>query len=316
MRLRHRVLALPAILVVTALNLTATASVAQAPGASPGDGCVEHEPVAGRSAEGHRKDVHELTERQVSAFERATQRRAAAKGLTRSSDGSFETAAGRSAFSASVVPTYVHVITSGGQGQVTATQISQQLSVLNNAFAGSGLSFQLVGTDYTDNASWYTVGYNSSAERAMKTALHRGGANALNVYTAGIGGGLLGWATFPGGELAMDGVVLLDESLPGGDAAPYNLGDTGTHEVGHWAGLYHTFQGGCNARRGDFVSDTPAEKSPAYGCPTGRDTCAKLPGADPIHNFMDYSEDACMWEFTNGQRTRMQEMWAIYRQPA
>ncbi len=222
------------------------------------------------------------------------------------------------AVSGGVIDVYVHVITSSsGAGNVPDSQIADQIAVLNAANAPAAWQFNLVSVDRTANDAWYAMGPGTSAEAQAKMALHRGTASDLNFYTANPGGGLLGWATFPWNYASspqMDGVVVLYSSLPGGSATPYNLGDTGTHEVGHWMGLYHTFQGGCT-RRNDVVSDTPAERSPAYGCPVGRDTCTgrRNPGLDPIENFMDYSDDACMFQFTTGQDARMDAAYSAYR---
>lgn len=218
------------------------------------------------------------------------------------------------------IPVYWHVIrSSSGAGDVSDQRIGQQIQILNAAYVSSGISFTLAGVTRTNNGTWYTMTPGSNAETQAKGALRQGGKETLNIYSANIGQGLLGWATFPSSYAQRpldDGVVLLNESTPGGNAAPYNLGDTATHEVGHWAGLYHTFQGGCakNASNGgDLVADTPAEKSPAYGCPTNRDSCAQIAGLDPTTNFMDYTDDACMNTFSAGQNSRMNAQLAAYR---
>ncbi|MDI1243480.1 MAG: zinc metalloprotease [bacterium] len=216
------------------------------------------------------------------------------------------------------INTYVHVIRdSSGNGGPDAKMMTDQINVLNAAYSSIGYSFAVAATDYTNNSSWYTAGYGTTAETQMKSALRQGSADDLNIYYNNMGGGLLGWATFPSSyasQPSKDGVVILFSSLPGGSATPYNLGDTATHEVGHWMGLYHTFQGGCSGN-GDYVTDTPAERSAAYGCPTGRDSCAgkRYPGLDPILNFMDYTDDACMNQFSSGQNGRMDAQWASYR---
>jgi hypothetical protein len=230
------------------------------------------------------------------------------------------------------IPVYFHVVNKGEgteNGDVTNKMLREQIDVLNEAYAGLDPSapnsatntpfrFEIAGIDRTTNEKWFNSGIDSKEEREMKEALHIGGANALNVYVNNAGGVYLGWSTFPFGYTSdplEDGVVVLYSSLPGGDCCDdrvYNQGDTATHEVGHWLGLFHTFQGGCGTNHNDMVADTPAERSAAFGCPAGRDTCPGA-GVDPIENFMDYTEDSCMYQFTAGQSERMEALSAQYR---
>ncbi|MEV4480026.1 zinc metalloprotease [Micromonospora coxensis] len=219
------------------------------------------------------------------------------------------------------IPVVVHVIQRDGTragGNIPDSMITSQINVLNQSYSGAtggaatAFSFQLQKINRVTNPSWYPIVQGSTAERQMKTQLREGGKNTLNMYLGELSDDLLGWATFPKRKLdSMDGVVVLSESLPSGTAANYNQGDTGTHEVGHWLNLYHTFQGGCSGS-GDSVTDTPAEASPAFQCPTGRDTCTTA-GLDPITNFMDYTYDSCMYQFTPGQASRMLTAWNAYR---
>jgi hypothetical protein len=221
---------------------------------------------------------------------------------------------------AATIPVYWHVITDGENGDVSDAEIAEQMTALNLSFAGfyggedTGFVFELVDVDRTDNAAWFNTGPGSKPERDMKKALRQGGANALNVYSTS-GEAFLGWATFPSSfktKAYYDGIVIDYRSMPGGPyGSNFSLGFTLSHEAGHWLGLYHTFQGGCN-NKGDYVPDTPSMKVPTSGCPPNKDTC-KQPGLDPIHNYMDYSFDSCYTEFTEGQSARMHQQYEFFR---
>jgi hypothetical protein len=226
------------------------------------------------------------------------------------------------------VPVYVHVIKGTHRGERSPAgpkRVARMLATLNNAFAGGQSSlntptryqFKLKKTTYTTREGWYHAFLYGPRDAKAKRALHRGDQRTLNIYINGGGSRdtpVLGWARFPWQykqRPRLDGVSVNVAGLPGGRATGYNLGDTVVHETGHWMGLFHTFQGGCSTQN-DMVGDTPAEGEPSFYCETTRDTCSS-PGTDPVHNFMDYSLDSCMYMFTPGQVRRMDSAYERWR---
>lgn len=181
------------------------------------------------------------------------------------------------------------------------------MTVMNDSYRSMGISFLTKSINFTINAAWAAADMSSTAEKEMKTALHRGSYADLNIYlTSDLPNGLLGFCYFPANnatklERILDGCMCLADSMPNGTATHYNEGLTAVHETGHWLGLYHTFQGYSCSGPGDFVSDTPLQMTATSGCPLHKDSCPSAPGLDPIHNYMDYSYDSCMSNFTSGQ---------------
>ena len=216
------------------------------------------------------------------------------------------------------IAVHVHVIRKAegiANGDVSDSAIAQQLRVLDAAYADAGWSFDLTSIDRTTQPAWFALRAGSAEETAAKTALHRGTARDLNLYIAEPGNGMVGYATFPTHYESAplhDGVVILHSTLPGGSSAPYHLGDQTVHQVGHWLGLYHTYQADCSTDRGDFVADTAASSMPAFGCPVGRDSCGAS-GDDPVRNYMDRADDGCMNTFTDGQRARIHVQFDAFR---
>jgi hypothetical protein len=286
----------------------ALAAPAQASQIEPaGDGSCLTAGASARGPQARGADTRAITAAEQTRIARETSARLAARGLSRSA----------AAAVGGTVPVYVHVMAgANGEGNVTASQISRQITVLNTDFAGgestaaanTGFTFTLAGTDRFFNNTWH----QDRQSTTYRAQTRKGGANALNIWIVDFAD--LGIATFPwdyASNPSIDGIRVDFASLPGGSATNFNRGKTATHEAGHWFGLYHTFQGGCT-RVNDEVSDTAAQSSPTSGCPIGRDSCS-LPGLDPIRNYMDYSFDTCYRMFTSGQSARMSQMFAAYR---
>jgi len=228
------------------------------------------------------------------------------------------------------IPVVVNVLYRTTAENISLTQIQSQITVLNN-------DFQALNSDYNNTPTLFqsvragnmgirfvldtvirksTTKTSWSTNDAMKKS-SQGGLNPtlpttkLNMWVCNLSGGILGYAQFPGGSSATDGVVIDNNAFgsTGTVTAPYNKGRTATHEVGHWMNLRHIW--GDATCGSDLVNDTPLHNTANYGCPTypHRSTCTGTP-VEMTMNYMDYTDDACMYMFTLGQKSRILAIFA------
>ena len=229
-----------------------------------------------------------------------------------------------------VIPVVVNVLYSNVNENISDAQIQSQIDVLNRDFSASNPDLGLVPSAFTSSVSNLEYQFTLSSvirksstktswgtRDAMKSS-KKGGINptspttTLNIWVCNIGGGILGYAQFPGGSLATDGVVIGPQYFgnTGFVSAPYDKGRTATHEVGHWINLRHIW--GDAACGNDLVSDTPTQQTSNFGCPSfPRVTCSNGPNGDMFMNYMDYTDDLCMYMFSGGQKTRSRAIFAI-----
>jgi hypothetical protein len=222
-----------------------------------------------------------------------------------------------------VIPTWYHIIHDGNTGNLTDAQVQAQFEQVNKDFAGQenpgsgaarmNISFELAGVTRTNNGLWFSD--LDRYETDIKRALAVDNTRNFNQYFGNFRAGLLGFCYFPNSFAESSfrhGCMNLYSSIPGGSSTGYNEGKTTTHETGHGIGLFHTFQGGCFGN-GDQVADTCNQASGTSGCPASRNSCPNNGCNDPIHNYMDYSTDNCMYEFTPGQSARADQQLSTFR---
>jgi len=179
-----------------------------------------------------------------------------------------------------------------GGGWIPDSDIHDQIQTLNRDYNDTGISFVLVKTTRINSPEWFVHAYpGSDQEQEMKKMYNIGDASTLNVYTLTFNSTTksLGSASIPSAyyrDPKSDGVMIRHSTVTNGPREHYNMGRTLTHEVGHWLGLFHTFEGGCDDGVGDNIADTPPQASGSEGCPVGRDSCPG-DGPDLINNFMD-----------------------------
>ena len=242
-----------------------------------------------------------------------------------------ETSGERNVNGVITIPVVVHVLYNNGAENISDAQILSQIQVLNDDFrrfnadaddtwsqaADSEIEFCMATSDPngvpTNGILRVPTSVSAFGTNDDMKFTSSGGSDAwpasdyLNMWVCDISGGILGYAQFPGGSSATDGVVCDYQyfGTVGAATAPFDGGRTTTHEVGHWLNLRHIWgDGNCNAD--DFVADTPGSDGPNYGCAVGTVSCSST---DMVQNYMDYSDDACMNLYTVGQRNRMRALF-------
>jgi len=221
------------------------------------------------------------------------------------------------------IPVVFNVLYKTAAQNVSDAQLQSQIDVLNEDYSGTNADHNLTSTYNTVKAgnigvtfvldqvkrrsttksSWTT---NDAMKKSAQGIAPTSPTTKLNIWVCNLGGGILGYAQFPGGSSATDGVVLDDNATgrTGTAAAPFNKGRTATHEVGHWLNLRHIW--GDATCGNDLVSDTPLHNAANFGCPAAghKSTCTGQP-VEMTMNYMDYTDDACMYMFSVGQSSRM-----------
>jgi hypothetical protein len=275
--------------------------------------------------------VHERLLRTVAGY---------ADARDRSENGAYQAARRRARQRAGItqIPVVVHVVHNTAEQNISTVQVRSQIEVLNRDFrrlnpdvssvpgvfgplvADARIEFVLATLDPfanpTDGITRTATSVTAFTDDDKVKHASSGGADAwpseryLNMWVCPLDGGLLGYAQFPGGPAATDGVVINYTAfgVTGTAAAPFDLGRTATHEVGHWLNLRHIWGDdgtGCNGS--DFVDDTPNQGGSNLGAPTfPKVSCNNGPNGDLFMNYMDYVDDRAMFMFTNGQVRRMQ----------
>ena len=217
------------------------------------------------------------------------------------------------------IPVHIHVVYSNSNENISDAQINSQMSVLNNDFNDTNYNdipseFQGVAADIDINFTLAQVERHANSRTSWGTtdavkSAYPPVADHLTMWVCNIGGGILGYAQFPGGNDATDGVVVSPQyfGTTGYVSAPFDEGRTVTHEVGHWLNLRHIWGDG-RCKQDDFVADTPSSDGPNYGCPSYPTVNCR--SNDQTMNYMDYTNDACMNMFSAGQKDRMRAIFA------